>query len=61
MLAYVLDVPLAAGAAPLRIPGSGLPPLPLDPDARFELAPARGSGCDALARGARRRRVAPEL
>ena len=27
------------GAEPLRVPGSGLPPLPLDPDARFELAP----------------------
>jgi len=40
MLAYVLGVPLAPGAEPLRAPGSTLPPLPLDPDARFELVPA---------------------
>jgi len=40
MLAYVLAAPLAPGAEPLRAPGSTLPPLPLDPDARFELAPA---------------------
>jgi uncharacterized oxidoreductase len=40
MLAYVLGVPLEPGAKPLRAPGSTLPPLPLDPDARFELAPA---------------------
>lgn len=39
MLAYVLAVPLAPGAEPLRAPGSTLPPLPLDPDARFELSP----------------------
>jgi LDH2 family malate/lactate/ureidoglycolate dehydrogenase len=40
MLAYVLAAPLEPGAEPLRAPGSTLPPLPLDPDARFELAPA---------------------
>jgi uncharacterized oxidoreductase len=40
MLAYVLAVPLEPGAEPLRAPGSTLPPLPLDPDTRFELAPA---------------------
>ena len=39
MLAYVLGVPLEPGAKPLRAPGATLPPLPLDPDARFELAP----------------------
>jgi uncharacterized oxidoreductase len=39
MLAYVLEVPLEPGAEPLRAPGATLPPLPLDPDARFELAP----------------------
>ena len=39
MLAYVLGVPLEPGAEPLRVPGATLPPLPLDPDARFELAP----------------------
>ena len=49
MLAYVLDVPLEAGAEPLRVPGSGLPPLPLDPAARFELAPALRQRLDALA------------
>jgi LDH2 family malate/lactate/ureidoglycolate dehydrogenase len=40
MLAYVLDVPLEPGAHPLRAPGSGLPPLPLEPDAPIELAPS---------------------
>jgi uncharacterized oxidoreductase len=49
MLAYVLDVPLEAGAEPLRAPGSGLPPLPLDPAARFELAPALAARLEALA------------
>lgn len=49
MLAYVLDVPLAPGAAPLRVPGSGLPPLPLDPAARFEVAPALAERLNALA------------
>jgi LDH2 family malate/lactate/ureidoglycolate dehydrogenase len=39
MLAHVLSAPLEPGAEPLRAPGSGLPPLPLDPDACFELAP----------------------
>ena len=38
MLAYVLGAPLEPGAEPLRVPGATLPPLPLDPDARFELA-----------------------
>ena len=49
MLGYVLDVPLEAGAEPLRAPGSGLPPLPLDPGARFELAPALAARLEALA------------
>jgi uncharacterized oxidoreductase len=49
MLAYVLDVPLEAGAEPLRVPGSALPPLPLDPAARFKLAPALRQRLDALA------------
>jgi uncharacterized oxidoreductase len=49
MLGYVLDVPLRPGADPLRAPGSGLPALPLDPDARFELAPALVARLDALA------------
>jgi uncharacterized oxidoreductase len=50
MLEYVLDVPLEPGAEPLRIPGSGLPPLPLDADAHFELAPPLLERLDALAR-----------
>ena len=49
MLAYVLDVPLEPGAAPLRAPGSLLPPLPLDPDARIELAPSLAKLLDTLA------------
>jgi uncharacterized oxidoreductase len=49
MLGYVLDVPLEAGAEPLRIPGSGLPPLPLDLNARFELSPALLERLAALA------------
>jgi uncharacterized oxidoreductase len=49
MLAYVLGVPLEAGADPLRAPGSTLPPLPLDPDARFELPPALERRLAALA------------
>jgi uncharacterized oxidoreductase len=49
MLAYVLGVPLEAGAEPLRAPGSGLSPLPLDPDARFQLAPALAARLEALA------------
>ena len=40
MLAHVLTAPVQDGAEPLRAPGSTLPPLPLDPEARFELAPA---------------------
>ncbi len=50
MLGYVLDVPLEAGAAPLRVPGSGLPPLPLDAgrDAS-SVAPALAERLDALA------------
>ena len=40
MLAHVLTAPVQEGAEPLRAPGSALPPLPLDPGARFELAPA---------------------
>lgn len=40
MLAYVMGAPRAEGAEPLRIPGSSLPPLPLDPGARFALAPS---------------------
>ena len=49
MLAYVLAVPLEAGADPLRAPGSTLPPLPLDPGARFDLAPALAQRLGALA------------
>ena len=49
MLAYVLDVPLAPGAEPLRVPGSGLPPLPLDPAARFEVAPVLAERLNTLA------------
>jgi uncharacterized oxidoreductase len=40
MLDYVVGVPLRPGAEPLRAPGSTLPPLPLDPGARFEIAAA---------------------
>jgi LDH2 family malate/lactate/ureidoglycolate dehydrogenase len=40
VLEYVMDVPRESGAEPLRVPGSGLPPLPLNPDARFEPSPA---------------------
>ena len=47
--AYVLAVPLEPGAEPLRAPGSTLPPLPLDPDARFDLAPALASASATLA------------
>jgi uncharacterized oxidoreductase len=50
MLAYVLGVPLEAGADPLRAPGSTLPPLPLDPDARIQLAPALAERLAGLAR-----------
>jgi uncharacterized oxidoreductase len=50
MLAYVLDVPLEAGAVPLRAPGSTLPRLPLDPGARFEVAPALVERLGVLAR-----------
>jgi uncharacterized oxidoreductase len=49
MLAYVLDVPLEPSAAPLRVPGSGLPPLPLDPEAHFAVAPALQARLSALA------------
>jgi len=49
MFSYVLDVPLEPGAEPLRVPGSGLPPLPLDPDARFEIAPALAARLNTLA------------
>jgi hydroxycarboxylate dehydrogenase B len=49
MLAYVLDVPLEPGADPLRAPGSGLPPLPLEPDARIELAPSLARLLETLA------------
>ena len=49
MLAYVLGVPLEPGADPLRAPGSTLPPLPLDPDARIELAPALAERLAVLA------------
>jgi LDH2 family malate/lactate/ureidoglycolate dehydrogenase len=50
VLAYVMDVPRAAGAETLRVPGSGLPPLPLDPAARFEPAAALRGRLDELAR-----------
>jgi len=50
MLGYVTDVPREPGAEPLRIPGSGLPPLPLDPDGGFELAPSLESQLRDLAR-----------
>jgi uncharacterized oxidoreductase len=49
MLAYVLGVPVEPGADPLRAPGSTLPPLPLDPDARIELAPALAERLAVLA------------
>jgi hydroxycarboxylate dehydrogenase B len=49
MLAYVLTVPLEPGADPLRAPGSTLPPLPLDPEARFALAPALAQRLASLA------------
>ncbi len=49
MLGYVMDVPREAGADSLRIPGSSLPPLPLDPAARIELAPALAERLTALA------------
>ena len=45
-----MDVPREPGAEPLRAPGSGLPPLPLDPDARFDLAPALEAQLRDLAR-----------
>ena len=51
MLGYVLDVPLEPGAAPLRVPGSGLPPLPLDPGASFEVAPALAAPPSPATRG----------
>jgi hydroxycarboxylate dehydrogenase B len=50
MLAYVMGVPRERGAEPLRIPGSGLPPLPLDPDARFAIARPLAERLAALAR-----------
>jgi hydroxycarboxylate dehydrogenase B len=50
MLGYVTDVPREPGAEPLRIPGSGLPPLPLDPDTGFELAPSLEQRLTELAR-----------
>jgi uncharacterized oxidoreductase len=49
MLDYVLDVPLEAGAAPLRVPGSALPPLPLAAGASFEVAPALAERLAGLA------------
>jgi uncharacterized oxidoreductase len=49
MLDYVLHVLLEPGAAPLRVPGSGLPPLPLDPAATFAIAPALSRRLSALA------------
>lgn len=49
MLGYVMGVPRAPGAEPLRVPGSSLPPLPLDPEARFELAAPLAEGLAALA------------
>jgi hydroxycarboxylate dehydrogenase B len=49
MLGYVIDVPREPGAEPLRIPGSTLPPLPLDPEAPLELAPALTQRLTALA------------
>lgn len=61
MLAYVLDVPRTQGADPLRVPGSGLPALPLDPGARFAVAPPLAERLAALARelGAAPIRAAP--
>ena len=50
MLGYVTDVPREPGAEPLRIPGSGLPPLPLDPDGSFDLAPSLEAQLRDLAR-----------
>ncbi len=50
MLAYVLDAPRREGADPLRAPGSGLPPLPLDPTARFTVAAPLAERLAALAR-----------
>jgi hypothetical protein len=44
-----MDVPLEDGAEPLRVPGSSLPPLPLDPGARLELSSALTGQMTALA------------
>jgi LDH2 family malate/lactate/ureidoglycolate dehydrogenase len=49
MLDYVVGVPLRPGAEPLRSPGSTLPPLPLDPGARFEIATALAERLAVLA------------
>jgi uncharacterized oxidoreductase len=49
MLDYVVGVPMQHGADPLRIPGSTLPPLPLDPGARFTLAPGLAERLSELA------------
>ena len=49
MLRYVIDVPLEAGAEPPRVPGSGLPRLPLDADAPLELAEPLAERLAALA------------
>jgi LDH2 family malate/lactate/ureidoglycolate dehydrogenase len=50
MLGYVMDVPLAAGAESLRVPGSSLPPLPLDADASLELSEPLAARLATLAR-----------
>jgi LDH2 family malate/lactate/ureidoglycolate dehydrogenase len=49
MLAYVAGAPMQPGADPLRIPGSTLPPLPLDPGARFAVVPGLAERLSALA------------
>ena len=49
MLGYVTDVPREPDSGSLRIPGSSLPALPLDPEARFELSPALGEQMAGLA------------
>ena len=49
MLGYVMDVPREDGAEPLRVPGSTLPALPLDPDRQLELAPVLAGQMATLA------------
>ncbi len=59
MLAHVLSAPVREGAEPLRAPGSGLPPLPLDPDGALR-ARSRDAGAARRA-GGRTRSSRPRL